>query len=131
MIDLTGRVVLITGAGGGIGQATARTLARAGATVVLHDGGPRAIQHGHRLRPGRCAQRHPVTGGGREQARHRRVRDDLAAGRLKRLDLSEWTGGFYAFHAIYRTDTPPGPAAAWLIRHFARQAAAETAQAAA
>ncbi|MDT5028192.1 MAG: 3-oxoacyl-[acyl-carrier protein] reductase [Micromonosporaceae bacterium] len=37
MIDLTGRVVLITGAGGGIGQATARTCARAGATVLLHD----------------------------------------------------------------------------------------------
>ena len=45
------------------------------------------------------------------------VRDDVAAGRLKRLDLSEWSGGFYAFHAIYRTDTPPGPAAAWMIRH--------------
>ena len=40
------------------------------------------------------------------------VRDDLSTGRLKRLDLSEWSGGFYAFHAIYRTDTPPGPAAA-------------------
>ena len=46
------------------------------------------------------------------------VRDDLAAGRLRWLDLPEWLGGFYALHAIHRTDTPPGPAAAWLIRHF-------------
>ena len=51
------------------------------------------------------------------------VRDDLSAGRLKWLSLSEWSGGFYAFHAIYRTDTPPGPAAAWMIRHFSQQAA--------
>jgi len=37
MIDLTGKVVLITGAGGEIGSATARTLVRAGGQVVLHD----------------------------------------------------------------------------------------------
>jgi len=37
MIDLSGRVVLVTGAGGGIGAATARTVVRAGARVVLHD----------------------------------------------------------------------------------------------
>jgi 3-oxoacyl-[acyl-carrier protein] reductase len=37
VIDLSGRVVLITGAGGGIGSATARTLSRAGAAVILHD----------------------------------------------------------------------------------------------
>ena len=49
------------------------------------------------------------------------VQDDLAAGRLKRLDLPEWLGGFYALHAIHRTDTPPGPAAGWLIRHFSEQ----------
>ena len=49
------------------------------------------------------------------------VHDDLAAGRLKWLDLPEWLGGFYALHAIHRTDTPPGPAAGWLIRHFSRQ----------
>jgi DNA-binding transcriptional LysR family regulator len=51
------------------------------------------------------------------------VHEDLAAGRLKRLDLSEWSGGFYAFHAIHRADTPPGPAAAWMIRQFSQQAA--------
>jgi 3-oxoacyl-[acyl-carrier protein] reductase len=37
MIDMTGRVVLITGAAGGIGAATARTLAGAGGFVVLHE----------------------------------------------------------------------------------------------
>ncbi len=37
MIDFTGRTVLITGAAGGIGAATARTIAAAGGGVVLHD----------------------------------------------------------------------------------------------
>jgi 3-oxoacyl-[acyl-carrier protein] reductase len=37
MIDLTGRVALITGAAGGIGSATARTIVSAGGTVVIHD----------------------------------------------------------------------------------------------
>jgi DNA-binding transcriptional LysR family regulator len=50
------------------------------------------------------------------------VRDDLTTGRLKQLHLSEWCGGFYAFHAIYRTDTPPGPAGTWMVRHFSQQA---------
>jgi DNA-binding transcriptional LysR family regulator len=50
------------------------------------------------------------------------VRDDLAAGRLKRLDLPEGPGGFYDLQAIYRTDTPPRPAAAWMVSRFSRQA---------
>jgi NAD(P)-dependent dehydrogenase (short-subunit alcohol dehydrogenase family) len=37
MIQLEGRVVLLTGAGGAIGAASARTLAAAGATVLAHD----------------------------------------------------------------------------------------------
>jgi NAD(P)-dependent dehydrogenase (short-subunit alcohol dehydrogenase family) len=37
LIDLSGRTVLVTGAAGGIGSATARTLAGAGALVVIHD----------------------------------------------------------------------------------------------
>ncbi len=53
------------------------------------------------------------------------VRDDIAAGRLKRLRLPEWSSGFYTLHAIHRTDTPPGPAAAWMIKRFGEQAAAD------
>jgi NAD(P)-dependent dehydrogenase (short-subunit alcohol dehydrogenase family) len=37
MIDMTDRLVLVTGAAGGIGAATARALAGAGAQVVVHD----------------------------------------------------------------------------------------------
>jgi 3-oxoacyl-[acyl-carrier protein] reductase len=37
MSDMTDRVVLVTGAAGGIGAATARALAGAGAHVVVHD----------------------------------------------------------------------------------------------
>jgi 3-oxoacyl-[acyl-carrier protein] reductase len=37
LIDLGNRIVLITGAGGSIGSATARTMSRAGGTLLLHD----------------------------------------------------------------------------------------------
>jgi DNA-binding transcriptional LysR family regulator len=50
------------------------------------------------------------------------VRDDLAAERLKRVDLPEWSNGFYSLWAIHRTDNPPGPAAAWIIGRFCEQA---------
>jgi len=50
------------------------------------------------------------------------VRADLAAARLVRLDLPETRGGFYPLQAIYRTHSPPGPAAAWMIQRFVSQA---------
>ena len=50
------------------------------------------------------------------------VRADLAAGRLKRLDLPEWRSSLYAMQAIYRTETPPCRAAGWLISRFVEQA---------
>jgi DNA-binding transcriptional LysR family regulator len=49
------------------------------------------------------------------------VRADLAAGRLVRLELPEAKSGRYSFQAMYRTDQPPGPAAAWLIQRFVDQ----------
>jgi len=51
------------------------------------------------------------------------VREDLAAERLKRLDLPEWNSGFYSLWVIHRTDNPPGPAAAWVINRFREQVA--------
>jgi len=50
------------------------------------------------------------------------VRADIRAGRLIQLKLPEWDGGVLPFHAIHRTDAPPGPAASWLIERFVSQA---------
>ena len=49
------------------------------------------------------------------------VREDIEAGRLVALDLPDCRGGPYRFFATYRTDTPPGPAASYLIARFASQ----------
>jgi DNA-binding transcriptional LysR family regulator len=49
------------------------------------------------------------------------IRADLAAGRLVRLELPEARSGAYPLRAMYRTDDPPGPAAAWMIQRFADQ----------
>ncbi|OYX14993.1 MAG: LysR family transcriptional regulator [Rhizobiales bacterium 32-66-8] len=51
------------------------------------------------------------------------VAQDLADGRLVRLVLPDSQERQYRFDAIYRSDTPPGPAGDWLIRRFADQAA--------
>ncbi len=53
------------------------------------------------------------------------IAEDLAAGRLVHLDMPDLRAGNYTFQVIYRTDTPPGPAAAWLIARFQSQAAEE------
>jgi DNA-binding transcriptional LysR family regulator len=51
------------------------------------------------------------------------VREDLATGRLVRLDMPELVEAHYALHAIHRRDAPPGPATAFLIQRFRQQAA--------
>src|SRR5262245_57293922 len=50
------------------------------------------------------------------------VREDNEKGRLVQLDMREFKDGFLRLHAIYRTDTPPGPAGFWLIDRFVAQA---------
>jgi DNA-binding transcriptional LysR family regulator len=49
------------------------------------------------------------------------VHEDIERGRLVRIDVPEYKDGFVRLHAIYRTDTPPGPAGSWLIDRFVAQ----------
>jgi DNA-binding transcriptional LysR family regulator len=49
------------------------------------------------------------------------VRDDIAAGRLARLNLVGAERSAYALVLINRTDTPPGPAGQWLAGRLARE----------
>jgi DNA-binding transcriptional LysR family regulator len=53
------------------------------------------------------------------------VREDLKQGRLAQLAMPEYSDGLLRFHAIYRTDAPPGPAGAWLIDRFKDQVASK------
>ena len=48
------------------------------------------------------------------------VEADLAAGRLVELAMPDETGINYRMSGIYRSDTPPGPAATWLLERFVR-----------
>ncbi len=49
------------------------------------------------------------------------VTEDLAADTLVELDLPDGAAFDYPLDAIYRADTPPGPAACWLIERFRGQ----------
>lgn len=46
------------------------------------------------------------------------IEGDLVAGTLVRLAMPDHTGGTYRFSGIWRRDTPPGPAASWLLDRF-------------
>ena len=46
------------------------------------------------------------------------VREDIQAGRLVHLKLRDWRGGVYTMKAVYKIDTPPGPAGRWLIERL-------------
>jgi DNA-binding transcriptional LysR family regulator len=46
------------------------------------------------------------------------VEPDLVAGTLVRLHMPDHPGGTYRFAGVWRRDTPPGPAASWLLEQF-------------
>ena len=47
------------------------------------------------------------------------VNDDLKRGRLVELKIETPGEPVYPFHTVYRNDTPPGPAASWLMERLA------------
>ena len=47
------------------------------------------------------------------------VNDDLKRGRLVELQIETPSEMVYRFHTVYRSDTPPGPAASWLMERLA------------
>lgn len=46
------------------------------------------------------------------------IESDLATGSLVRLAMPDHAGGTYRFGCVWRRDTPPGPAASWLLDQF-------------
>jgi DNA-binding transcriptional LysR family regulator len=46
------------------------------------------------------------------------IQSDLMAGTLTCLQMPDHIGGTYRFHGIWRHDTPPGPAASWLLEQL-------------
>lgn len=46
------------------------------------------------------------------------IEADLVAGTLIRLAMPDHPGGTYRFAGVWRRDTPPGPAASWLLDQF-------------
>ncbi|GFE72513.1 MULTISPECIES: LysR family transcriptional regulator [Novosphingobium] len=54
------------------------------------------------------------------------IEADLVSGTLIRLSMPDHPGGIYRFGGIWRRDTPPGPAAAWLLDRFAAQCELDT-----
>jgi DNA-binding transcriptional LysR family regulator len=53
------------------------------------------------------------------------VQEDLDSGSLVRLDPPGALAFTYGFEAIYRSDSPPGPAGSWLIERFRGQVTPE------
>jgi DNA-binding transcriptional LysR family regulator len=53
------------------------------------------------------------------------IEGDLMAGTLVRLAMPDHPGGMYRFAGVWRRDTPPGPAASWLLQQFVARGRAD------
>lgn len=67
-VDFTGRVVLVTGAGRGLGEAYARLIARLGGVVVVHDGGVERDGTGGEAGPANAVANSICNAGGQTRA---------------------------------------------------------------
>jgi DNA-binding transcriptional LysR family regulator len=47
------------------------------------------------------------------------INDDIKRGRLVELEIEAPGEMHYPFHSVHRSDTPPGPAASWLMERLA------------
>lgn len=56
------------------------------------------------------------------------IEEDLEKGRLVMLHMPDHPGGIYRFAGVWRRDTPPGPAASWLLDQFVRLGADDSDQ---
>jgi DNA-binding transcriptional LysR family regulator len=54
------------------------------------------------------------------------VEADLLSGALVRLTMPDHSGGLYRFAGVWRRDTPPGPAASWLLDQFIKERSPES-----
>jgi NAD(P)-dependent dehydrogenase (short-subunit alcohol dehydrogenase family) len=97
----TGRAVLVTGAGRGIGAAVARRFAAAGDRVALHHG--RSEEAARAIRAGLPGEGHVVVGADLTDPEAIRRMVDAAAGELGSIDVLVNNAGIVALHPIGET----------------------------
>src|SRR5438094_3467166 len=90
MLDLSGKVAIVTGAGRGIGRSHALALARAGAKVVVNDLGAGLAGEGSDPGPAEQVVEEIRAGGGEASTNGENVADFAGAGRLVRQAIDEF-----------------------------------------
>lgn len=113
MIDLAGQVVLVTGAGRGLGKSYARLLAARGADVAVHDGGVDRDGSGNDPAPAHAVAGEIADGGGRASVHVQNLAtrhgcEELIAEVLAehgRIDALIHNAGIVRYHGISEATT--------------------------